>query len=165
MIVNSNTLKLLDNEMPNYKGHLWGGLVAYMTVMLVVVKMSPSLVTGAEWLLCALAGALFPDIDIKSKGQKYFYWVFFVLFLFLFYRKQYGVLSCSSLFMFTPMLVRHRGIFHRYTFIIALPLCLWLTSTLLCPELSRPLFFNMAFFVAGGVSHIFLDRNWSKLFR
>jgi len=76
--------------MPGYKGHLVGGTVAYGLLFFglvgVVVK-QPSMLTAGEWLLFALAGSLFPDIDIKSKGQKYFYYV-----IFLFFTSLYNIL-------------------------------------------------------------------------
>jgi len=61
--------------MPNYKGHLAGGVVTYCVVLCALVGTAPSFMTAGEWLLFTLAGALFPDIDIKSKGQKYFYYL------------------------------------------------------------------------------------------
>src|SRR5438309_2217826 len=69
--------------MPGYKGHLVGGTVAFgllFFALVGVVVRQPSMLIAGEWLLFALAGSLFPDIDIKSKGQKYFYFDYFVRF-------------------------------------------------------------------------------------
>src|SRR5438445_7190288 len=115
--------------MPGYKGHLVGGTVAFgllFFALVGVVVRQPSMLIAGEWLLFTLAGSLFPDIDIKSKGQKYFYYVVFLLFLFLIYQQQFQLLSCISCITITPMLSRHRGIFHNKCFLIAMPLIVWL---------------------------------------
>ncbi|MGC2310143.1 MAG: hypothetical protein WA432_00805 [Candidatus Babeliaceae bacterium] len=64
--------------MPSYKGHLLGGLVVY-SIALLFMATTLSWLTKGEWLLCTLFGALFPDIDIKSKGQKLFYALLLVI--------------------------------------------------------------------------------------
>src|SRR5213080_4473351 len=129
--------------MPGYKGHLFGGTVAFgllFFALVGVVVTQPSLLTASEWLLFALAGSLFPDVDIKSKGQKYFYYVVFLIFIILAYKKCFQLLSCFSFITITPMLVRHRGIFHDPCFLIAVPLGVWLVMSLMFPCVSWPLF-------------------------
>lgn len=151
--------------MPNYKGHLVGGLAVYCIVLVALVGSVPSVVTGFEWLLFTLAGALFPDVDIKSKGQKYFYYVVFVIFCLLAYKGRFQALSCCSFIIITPMLTRHRGIFHSTWFVVSIPLILWIGMSMLYPQLAAPLFFDTGFFIAGGLSHLFLDRGPSRMFR
>jgi membrane-bound metal-dependent hydrolase YbcI (DUF457 family) len=151
--------------MPNYKGHLVGGVVVYALVLLCIVGTASSVITWGEWLLCALAGCLFPDIDIKSKGQKYFYRGVLISFIVLAGQGRYEVLSCCSFVMITPMLVRHRGIFHNPLFIIFVTIIVWALGSTAAPCVSRPLFFNLLFFAAGALSHIFLDRFVSRYMR
>lgn len=151
--------------MPNYKGHLAGGVVVYALVLVCVVGTTSSLITWGEWLLCALAGCLFPDIDIKSKGQKYFYRGVLMSFIVLAGQGRYEVLSCCSFIMITPMLVRHRGIFHNPLFIVFIAVIVWISISASFPHVSRPLFLNLLFFVAGALSHIFLDRFVSRYMR
>jgi membrane-bound metal-dependent hydrolase YbcI (DUF457 family) len=143
--------------MPNYKGHLVGGVVAYGFFLCLLYSFKPSFVTAAEWLLFTIAGALFPDIDIKSKGQKYFYYLVFILFLLLVFRQQLELMACFSFLIIVPMLSRHRGVFHRFWFVVSMPLFVWMLIAAFKPSLSSPLFFNTLFFIIGALSHIFLD--------
>ena len=144
--------------MPNYKGHLFGGLVAYFCAICAFVSIKPSLVTACEWLCFTLAGALFPDVDVKSKGQKYFYYLIFVLFVVLMYQGKHHMVSCLSIIAITPMLSRHRGIFHKIWFLIIFSIGTWAFISLLLPSLSRPLLINTLFFIVGCISHVALDR-------
>lgn len=157
--------------MPGYKGHLVGGIIAFgllfVALMNFIFTQQPSLLTVGEWLMFALAGALFPDIDVKSKGQKYFYYVVLVCLFVLAYQQQFQMLSCFSFVMVTPMLVRHRGIFHSPRFVIALPLTVWIIIATLLPQRSLQFFVDTLFFIMGALSHLWLDfgtwQFWSKL--
>jgi len=105
--------------MPNYRVHLFGGFVAYVVLFSCVARLlHPSFLTACEWLLFTLAGALFPDIDIKSKGQKYFYHFIFLLFIVLAIKKRYTMITFCSFIILIPLLVRHRGFFHSPRFVI-----------------------------------------------
>ena len=144
--------------MPNYKGHLVGGIVIYALLFFCIcATQKPSSMVAIEWLIATLAGALFPDIDIKSKGQKYFYYVVFVLFDVLAARQRFELVTCCSFIFLTPMLVRHRGIFHHPLFVIIMPLLLWLFLSTLVPKISHRLLMDTGFFIAGALSHIWLD--------
>jgi hypothetical protein len=144
--------------MPNYKGHVVGGIVVYgMLLCLVASILKPSLLTACEWLLFTLAGALFPDIDIKSKGQKYFYHLIVLFFIVLVVRGQFHMLTCCSFIVITPMLVRHRGVFHSPRFVIAMPLAVWTLVSLAMPKISYQFFLDILFFITGALSHIWLD--------
>ncbi|HLC07131.1 MAG TPA: metal-dependent hydrolase [Candidatus Babeliales bacterium] len=152
--------------MPNYKGHLVGGLVVYGMIFFGLLgALKPSMLTAGEWLLFTLAGALFPDIDIKSKGQKYFYYVIFLFFIVLVAKEQFHTLTCCSFIIMSPMLVRHRGIFHNPLFVTAMPLLVWFCASIMVPHVSRQLFFDAMFFIAGALSHIWLDFGTSQMFR
>jgi|HubBroStandDraft_1064217.scaffolds.fasta_scaffold118311_1 hypothetical protein len=143
--------------MPGYKGHLVGGIVAFCILFVVAMGINPSYYTAGEWLLCTLAGALFPDIDVKSKGQKYFYYVVLAGLVFLVMQREFEVLTCFSFIVITPMLVRHRGIFHSPRFIILMPLMVWIMIAMVFPSTAQPLFFDTMFFIAGAFSHLWLD--------
>jgi hypothetical protein len=150
--------------MPNYKGHVLGGMVVYGVLFCAVASiLHPSFITACEWLLFTLAGALFPDIDIKSKGQKYFYYLIFVLLAVLAVHQQFATIACCSFIVITPMLVRHRGIFHRSWFIIAMPIVAWALASFSFPSFSASLFVNTLFFIAGGLSHIALDMGFIRM--
>lgn len=152
--------------MPNYKGHVLGGIVVYGIVFCAVASfLHPSFITACEWLLFTLAGALFPDIDIKSKGQKYFYHLILVLLIVLAFHQQFATMACCSFIVITPMLVRHRGIFHRSWFIMTMPIVVWALVSFSFPLLSASLFVNTLFFIAGGLSHIMLDVGIGRMIR
>ncbi len=144
--------------MPGYKGHLVGGFVAYVCVMLLFIAVRPPLTIAFEWLCFTLAGALFPDVDVKSRGQKYFYYFVFALFAMLMCQGKHYIVSCLSLIMITPMLCRHRGIFHDARFLIVMPIMVWMFVSVLFPCVMRPLFLNIVFFIVGCLSHMVLDR-------
>lgn len=151
--------------MPNYKGHLVGGVVAYGITLYALKDYNPSLFSAAQWLGFALAGSLFPDIDIKSKGQKYFYAATLLGLCILLIKKQFTLFACVSIASFTPMLVHHRGLFHRLWFIILMAIGIWLLISSHFPRYEQPLMFDLIFFVAGAISHLWLDLGLRKMFR
>lgn len=145
--------------MPNYKGHIRGGFAAFALVILVTLpQQHPSALTMLEWLLFAIAGSLFPDVDIKSKGQKYFYRIMLLLFVLLAITHRYKQLAIISIFALLPVLVKHRGIFHQIWFVILVPLAAWYVISSQYPLLTVPLFFNVLFFISGALSHLLLDK-------
>jgi len=152
--------------MPNYKGHLTGGIFAYLLVIYFVLShQSISLITGGEWLLFTLAGALFPDVDVKSKGQKLFYWIALVLGLILLLSEHIQALIILGFICVVPLLVNHRGIFHRLWFVLLVPS---LTAFFLCsymPGCSKIIIFDTIFFVVGAVSHLWLDLGLRRMIR
>jgi len=150
--------------MSNYKGHLAGGLFAYFIVLyFIIAAQTISLATGFEWLLFTLAGALFPDVDIKSKGQKIFYYVMLVLMLVLIVHNQTQTLVIVAILAMVPLLVRHRGIFHKLGFVLLVPLII---GVLLCsqvPHCSRVIMHDVLFFIAGAISHLWLDFGFFRM--
>ncbi len=151
--------------MPNYKGHLSGGCMTFALVLVFVVPYCPpSFFSMIEWLLFTLAGSLFPDIDIKSKGQKYFYWIMLLLFVVLALNRQYKHLAIISVLSVIPHLVKHRGMFHRLWFVIAIPLIAWFVIVQQFPNIYTALLINTIFFIAGAISHLWLDMG-IKMFR
>lgn len=151
--------------MPGYKGHLTGGLVAFACLLCLLKQYNPSVCTTLEWLSFSLAGSLFPDIDVKSKGQKWLYWLLFVLFICLFLRKCYFMLSLFGIISLIPMLVNHRGLFHKLWFILALPAGVLLAVSCFAPRYLTIAAFDVLFFYAGAVSHLWLDFGLRRMLR
>jgi len=149
----------LENfSMPNCRKHLIGGVGAGVVLLIVLQRLQPiSLLGLGEGLICALAGSLFPDIDIKSKGQKYFYCVILLVMIVLIIKHQFSLLATCSVMAVVPMLVRHRGIFHRLWFVILFPLTVWYVISLSVPAISEIILFDAFFFIAGSISHLWLD--------
>ncbi len=150
--------------MPNYQVHLAGGSVAFAVALVLIVPYShPTALTAGEWLLFALAGSLFPDIDIKSKGQKYFYWMIFLLLLILAYTQRFIPMAIISIMSTIPLLAKHRGLFHRGWFVIGAPLGIWYVMALQYPAIKMALLYDMTFFIAGALSHLYLDMGLRKM--
>jgi len=151
--------------MPGYRGHLTGGGAVYGVLFAILYSYCTTPFVAVRWLLFALAGSLFPDIDIKSKGQKYFYWFFLCLLLVIIAEKQYQLLAMCSVLSITPMLVNHRGIFHRSWFVILVPLGIWVALVQYSSVSGETYFFDLLFFIGGALSHIFLDSGVRGIFR
>ena len=152
--------------MPNYKGHLAGGAIAFAcTLVTIASHQNPTLLITAEWLLCTLAGSLFPDIDIKSKGQKYFYLIILIVLMALLATKRFTPFTILSIVALTPMLSNHRGLFHRTWFVVGVPLLVWYIVAHEFPALRMALWYDTIFFIAGALSHLWLDLGLRKMVR
>jgi len=150
---------------PDYKTHLFGGLGAYVILIGALGRLCPSAACGTEWLLFALAGSLFPDVDIKSKSQQLFYLLLLVTALVIYSEKRYDLLPALAVATFLPLLVKHRGLFHRLWFVLLATYAIWRTGSSVRPDLSMSLKYDMLFFAAGAISHLWLDFGWRRMLR
>lgn len=150
--------------MSNYKGHLAGGIFVYLlSIYYIASQQEVSLGTGLEWLLFCLAGALFPDVDVKSKGQKIFYWLLLILALILLINHRVQALMALGIIGVIPMIVPHRGIFHRLWFVILIPtMGAWVTCSYL-PHCTSIIVYDTLFFIIGAISHLWLDYGFRRL--
>ncbi len=151
--------------MPGYRAHLACALFLYGGVLLIVGSMLNSWTIGLGGLIAMCAGALFPDIDIKSKGQHYLYRMYAlalvgVLCLYWLHGTQLWIdlIICIAVVTIAPMLARHRGITHSPPFIMLLGLSAWIIGAGLYPAYTSPFFFYAACFVLGALSHVWLDK-------
>lgn len=78
-------------------------------------------VTGVGVLWTGVLFALFPDVDIKSRGQLLFYRLFVGLDLVLIATEQYVVAACFGLLALLPIISRHRGWTHSYIAMLVVP--------------------------------------------
>ncbi|MEX0849476.1 MAG: metal-dependent hydrolase [Candidatus Dependentiae bacterium] len=155
--------------MPGYKGHLMGGAAAFgatfalVSIVNIMPKQDPFII--ASCFVAVMAGSLFPDIDVKSKGQNVFYWLILGLFVYFFYKKQFVTLAYVAIVATLPMLVKHRGLFHNIWFIVGAlgTLCYLLTGYL--PHYDKTIILHTIFFIAGAVSHLWLDLGFVRMFR
>ncbi len=150
--------------MPNYKGHLAGGFVAYIFVIVFLIQCT-SLSNAVEWLCFTLLGSLFPDIDTKSKGQKLFYKFIFVVFLLLLVQKHFVALAMLSLLACIPLVVSHRGLCHKIWFVIGVPVGMIIYCKLFFPHYAFLIFWDAFFFCIGALSHLWLDLGFKKMLR
>lgn len=152
--------------MPGYKGHLAGGVVIYFIAFYVMTfYIAPTFLTGLEWLLFTLAGALFPDVDVKSRGQNYFYWIVLCLLILLITLHRWKIVALTSILATIPLLVRHRGIFHRAWFVVMIPLTAAGVLSSYVPQHSMRMWIDALFFTVGALSHLWLDLGLRKMFR
>ncbi len=147
--------------MPNYRGHLIGGTLIYILIVIIIANAYTFIPlktnTLIPWLGALLLGSLFPDIDIRSTGQKIFYSVLFIATTLTIFLKHWNMLIILLLLALFPLCTRHRGIAHHPLFVIAIPLLVPATI-----KYYNPAFFNdtltiTLFFIAGAMSHLILD--------
>lgn len=152
--------------MANYKGHIVGGIAAFaLGISLANNLVCTTPTTVLQWLLLTLAGSLFPDIDTKSKGQYYFYWLVLIALLFLVINNRWAAASFLGIFACSPLIVRHRGIFHRFWFIVGLVCAVSLAIALYTNVVAHALILNAVFFLLGVFSHLVLDVGFSRALR
>lgn len=151
--------------MASYRGHIWGGLLFFVPLIILLVfffelykQPLPMLLAQVAILLgVTLLFALFPDIDIKSKGQRIFYLIFFCVDLVLIVTNHWREAAFLGLFAMLPLLTEHRGWTHSFWASLIIPL----------PFLLVPIWFaksgwkaGLPYYlaaVAGYLSHRFMD--------
>jgi membrane-bound metal-dependent hydrolase YbcI (DUF457 family) len=70
-----------------------------------------------------------------------------------------------SLLSLTPLLVNHRGIFHRLWFVICVPVGGALLLGIAMPAYAEMALWDSFFFVLGAVSHLWLDLGVRRMLR
>lgn len=151
--------------MPSYRVHLVGGLLTYLGILQLIKYSQPTIHIIVQGLIFCLLGALFPDIDVKSKGQKVFYSLLFFFLIYLFLMGKYCLFVSATFLGIIPILVRHRGIFHHIWFLLALSLAATFCVKSFCSFYETVLISNCWFFFAGSVSHVVLDRTVTAIKR
>lgn len=147
--------------MPDYKGHLAGGL--FFGVMGVVgavllgwLVFDP--LQGAGLVGFCLLGALFPDVDTNSKGQNLYYAVFAVMDLALIIRGLYAWAAWFGLFSMLPAVGSHRGWTHTWWAMLLIPLPILAVPFFMgAPDLFPRFVPFYAAFALGYFSHLILD--------
>jgi membrane-bound metal-dependent hydrolase YbcI (DUF457 family) len=147
-----------------YKGHLAGGVFAfviYLVVLAVFFSYKPTFETLIWFGLCIL-GSIWPDIDTSSTAQKLFYGFFLVLDVIFLIAGQYKKAAILGFFALLPIIGKHRGWTHSISaaFIIPSPL---IVLPVIKPELNAGGLEYYVPVVIGYLSHLVLDREF-KLF-
>jgi len=147
--------------MPGYKGHLAGGLFfAVMglvgSVMVGWLTFDPVMAAGLAGF--CLIGALFPDVDTDSKGQRLYYAVFALVDLGLIIQKHYLYAAWLGFFAMLPAIGSHRGWTHTWWAMLLVPSPILLVAFFLLGQegITFILPFYLAF-VTGYFSHLLLD--------
>lgn len=108
-------------------------------------------------VVTCLAGALFPDIDTSSVGQRLFYLILLVVDIWLIASGEYRWAAYLGAVAIIPILSPHRGWTHEVWAAIVVPLPLLLVPWLLMDQpLEQCLPLALAF-SAGYFSHLLLD--------
>lgn len=144
--------------MPGYKAHISFAGFWYCIVLFIVCRLyNPSTLFLLELAFCIMLGALFPDIDIKSKGQKYIYTGFFIGAIPLLFMKQYIIVAFAGWLCCIPMMVKHRGIFHDPLYMSFFILVGWYVLYLYYPVNAIQYIWHFICFIIGMHSHMVLD--------
>lgn len=146
--------------MPGYKTHVGGGVVAYVGALALVAScfvLRPTLRTSLEWFFFSVFGSLFPDVDTKSKGQILFYQAVTLWLLFLLWAWQLAAFIWVALIAMIPVLVNHRGLFHRVWFVVFISFASAFFFAQWYPSYRSMLMFDAFFFSVGAISHILFD--------
>lgn len=155
--------------MPGYRGHLAGaGIAAAFTLSYTNwdAPTSQLLSTPNTWFMAAaLFGGLFPDIDIKSKGQKLWYYALAPCMIIATWYKHTSLLAALGVLAVFPPLLPHRGITHEIWFIIVAPLSVPILISTYHPAHTILATYLYAYFVLGALSHIVLDFGIRRLIK
>jgi len=143
--------------MPGYRAHLVGGLAVYGITIYLLRSYCGSAFIAAEWLLFALAGSLFPDIDTKSKGQMFLYQILLIILIVLAIQRKFLIMAFLSIAAVIPIIARHRGLFHQPWFVVGLPAITALAIALYAPAYKKVIMFDAIFFILGALSHLVMD--------
>jgi len=141
-----------------YKGHLAAGIFAFILYVLALViffSFKPNMNLLIWFGLCML-GALWPDVDTNSLGQKLFYGIFLVLDSFLLLTGLYNEAALLGFFALLPIVGKHRGWTHTIwaAFLIPSPMLL---LPIFKPELNAGGLEYYVPVVIGYLSHLILD--------
>ena len=149
--------------MPGYRGHLVGGSITYLVILQLIKSYQPPVLIVLQGFIFCIIGSMFPDVDIKSKGQKLFYiGALITLCCFLYYERT-DLFIGLSLLSLIPLLVKHRGVFHQVWFLIFISMTMGLLIGSIHASYSAWAMKNALFFLAGALSHIVLDRVGTRL--
>jgi membrane-bound metal-dependent hydrolase YbcI (DUF457 family) len=148
-------------KMPGYRGHIGGGVIAFGALYMLVCHRF-SLPLAFEWLIFTLLGALFPDVDIKSKGRTIFYKILLCIAGFLLYKQRIYSVAWVGILGILPLFLKHRGLSHSLLFLALVSVSAIFISMIYLPSCAEIIAWDAFFFFAGAVSHIVLDFGFLK---
>ena len=143
--------------MPSYKVHLSVGLVAASMAAAAYMYFFNMLATPLSLvmiILCTLAGALLPDIDTKSQGQKLWFGIDAIILVYALLIKNYILATCLGITAMAAILSGHRHVFHSLIFwIVTAGIALLVLSS----NCSLPTCYYCASIYVGVLTHLLLD--------
>lgn len=151
--------------MAGYRGHI-SIAVVFAVVLLVALSFTSlaiamtlpqKLLSAIVILWIAVLFGLFPDVDIKSKGQLLFYRLFFVLDVILLLTERYQEAAFLGFLAMIPILSRHRGWTHTVWAMLLVPSPILLGPMYFAGE---PVLDGLPYYLgalAGYLSHLVAD--------
>ncbi len=143
-----------------YKAHLFGGFCAYACAWYVVFVFGYqlTLLQSFAGLTSCLLGAIFPDVDTKSVMQRLFFKALFLCSIaLLIYSKNIIWFFGAAIIGIVPLMVRHRGLFHRWWFLLVLSILLASSAYFVPITYKFTLLWCAGSFALGSLSHLVLD--------
>lgn len=150
--------------MPGYRAHLVGGVIAFIGFFSLMQPRLDWFFIG-ELFLITCFGSLFPDIDIKSRGQRLFYTLLCAVLFFLLFKKYYIVSSFLGLISLYPLIVPHRGPLHNPYLLVGITGVATAVIAYGLKISSKFLLWHSLFFLVGVMSHLVLDYGIKKFFK
>ena len=157
--------------MPKYKTHLVGGLITFILVIFALQFFISKQIIGIStpnallYLFFCLLGSLFPDIDTKSRIQKFLYYPLFLVIIVAILLKNWLLLSVLTIIALIPILSNHRQLTHRIWFVVLIPLSIALLILNLNKQFTTLIMNCYFFFVGGAISHLLFDFGPKNLFQ
>ena len=154
--------------MPNYKTHLVGGLISFALVMRLALYL-PVFNVNASFLPLAFAlsmiGSIFPDIDVPSKMQKWFFIASVGGILIALLTKHYHLFALLGISILFVAFLTHRTITHKPAFLLMFSLIPTLYVCYSMPGYTHTAFALYLYFTTGCLSHVLFDRTLTNLKR
>ncbi len=145
--------------MSNFRGHAFGGVIAFIAfVFAAPMWFILNIEQFATCFIVCCAFAVWPDVDIHSKGQAFFYRLFLLLDLVLISYGKYKYAAVLGIFAMLPIVGKHRGWTHSILAALIVPIIFLLTIRHFYPSEVRVW---TAYYIAslfGYFSHLICDR-------
>jgi len=147
--------------MPGYKTHSSAAIGSALLLIVATHTKTPFwawvCLANVARVVAGLLGGLFPDIDIKSKGQQLLYALVIPLLVAALLAKHVVFSILLSAVAILPPLLPHRGITHNFWFILCAPLIGPLLVYVYCPEYLTYAIDLYIYFTLGAITHLALD--------
>ena len=145
-------------DMAGHRAHLVVGSIAYFVGLSLVWREVSSVEQPLCWYGASILGALFPDVQTKSLGQKLFYLLGVAsLGWFLVHGQFWPFVAIASILALPSFLRKEGGLLHDPFFVVLAPIMIaWGLASMSLSGFSG-FAHNVFFFAAGTTAHLLLD--------